>query len=194
MNEEFWKEYYENDPDPWLVPDAFLVEEVEGLTPGSALDLGCGDGGDSLWLASRGWKVTAVDFASAAISRVEAAAAEHQLPVRGVVADIVAYEHDAPTDLVFLNFIHLLPDDRTRMLSNAAAALAPGGTLLYNGISRTTTEVDIPGELLSTVDEIVDDLQGLVIERAEVIARTIAYPGAEFQADGLIVRARRPGR
>ena len=192
MNKEFWNEYFESNAQPWTVPDAFFVAEAKGLLAGRALDLGCGEGGDSLWLAARGWDVTAVDFASAAVETLQRIATERGLSVRGVVASVLEYEHDSECDLVLMSFMHLLPGERTKMLANASAALAPGGILLYNGISRTTTEVDIPKELLSTVDEIVADLPGLEIERAEVIPRTIAYPGAEFRVDGLIVRARRP--
>jgi len=192
MNKEFWNEYFESNAEPWLVPDAFFVAEAEGLTPARALELGCGEGGDSLWLAARGWEVTAVDYAGAAIKTLQRITSERGLSVRGVVASVLEYEHDDECDLVFMNFMHLLPTERTKMLANASASLAPGGILLYNGISRTTSEVDIPKELLPNVDEIVADLSDLEIERAEVIPRMIAYPGAEFQADGLLVRARRP--
>ena len=60
-------------------PNARLTETVTGLQPGDALDLGCGDGGDALWLARQGWQVTAAGVSAVAVERLAALARSHGL-------------------------------------------------------------------------------------------------------------------
>src|SRR5690349_9569016 len=86
----WWEERYASGAMRWSgKPNDLLVGEVEGLGPGTALDLGCGTGGDAIWLASLGWEVTAVDIAPAALSQ----AAEHA--AEAGVAERISWErHD----------------------------------------------------------------------------------------------------
>ncbi len=117
-------------------PNGQLVREVADLPPGTALDAGAGEGGDALWLASRGWRVTAVDFSPVAIGRGAAKAAELLL------SDRIAWQHEdlevwAPPassfDLVTAHYLHSAWTDRDAMFRRLAAAVAPGGTLLVVG-------------------------------------------------------------
>nr|MBA3306829.1 methyltransferase domain-containing protein [Thermoleophilaceae bacterium] len=65
----FWEDFYRERPAAWSrKPNSLLVEEVSDLTPGTALDLGCGQGGDAIWLASLGWQVTAADVSATALA------------------------------------------------------------------------------------------------------------------------------
>ncbi len=191
-----WNSYYESNEEPWTKPDATLIAEAEGLSPGKSLDLGCGEGAESLWLAEQGWQATGLDYAPAAIATFERLAGERGSVVRGVVADMFAYAPDDTYDLIYLGYIHVRPVERTRMLNMAAAALAPGGTLLYNAISRSGDgpEPEFPKPLLSTPAEVIVDLRGLEIEKAEVETRTIECAEGAFEGNGMIVRARRPRR
>ena len=66
----------------------FLVEEVVGLAPGRALDLACGEGRNALWLAERGWQVTAVDFSAVGLAKAQRLASERALDLRWVEADV----------------------------------------------------------------------------------------------------------
>ncbi|GAA3090968.1 class I SAM-dependent methyltransferase [Streptomyces rectiviolaceus] len=135
--EAFWDERYNQSGRLWSgEPNAALVRETEGLTPGSALDLGCGEGGDAIWLARQGWRVTATDISRVALSR----AAEHAAQAQ--VADRVDWQHhDLGTsfpagshDLVCAQFLHSLHEmPREQILRGAAAAVSPGGTLLIVG-------------------------------------------------------------
>jgi SAM-dependent methyltransferase len=124
-------------------PNAALVDAVADLTPdvtGTALDLGCGEGGDVLFLAARGWRVTGVDVAGTALERARAHAEE------AGVADRTRFErHDLGTsfpagtfDLVTASFLHSYAFlDRAAVLRRAAEAVAPGGSLLVVGhVSR----------------------------------------------------------
>lgn len=68
---QFWDRHYRQRDQPWSgVPNAFLVAAVAGREPGTALELGCGDGGDAIWLAGQGWRVTAADISDTALRRL----------------------------------------------------------------------------------------------------------------------------
>ncbi|MBC9715094.1 class I SAM-dependent methyltransferase [Streptomyces sp. TRM66268-LWL] len=119
-------------------PNAELVAETQDLSPGHALDLGCGEGGDAIWLARQGWRVTATDVSAVALER----AARHA--EQAGVADRIDFQrHDlaesfpAPAgerdsfDLVSAHFLQsLIALPRDEILRTAAATVAPGGTLL----------------------------------------------------------------
>ncbi|MCK2215900.1 FAD-dependent oxidoreductase [Actinomadura sp. ATCC 31491] len=135
--EEFWNGRYGEQTRIWSGnPNLALVREVTGLAPGRALDLGCGEGADAIWLAARGWRVTAADISQVALDR----AAEEA--VRAGVAGLVEWQrHDLAEsfpagsyDLVSASYLHSpveLP--REEILRAAAAAVVPGGVLLITG-------------------------------------------------------------
>jgi SAM-dependent methyltransferase len=134
-NEEFWDDRYRESDRIWSGnPNTVLVREVTGMTPGRALDLGCGEGADAIWLARRGWRVTAVDISGVALERAARHAAE-------VVDRIDWQRHDLATsfptgrfDLVSAHFLHSLGDmPREEILRKAAGAVAGGGVLLVVG-------------------------------------------------------------
>ncbi|MFE6743237.1 class I SAM-dependent methyltransferase [Streptomyces tubercidicus] len=114
-------------------PNARLAETVTGLPPGDALDLGCGDGGDALWLARQGWQVTAVDISAVAVERLAALARSHGLDdhVTTERADLHTSFPPGGFDLVCAHYLHTPFDlDRATVLRSAALALRPGGRLL----------------------------------------------------------------
>jgi len=191
MQQQEWNEYYTNTSEPWTTANSALKTETQNMIPGLALDFGCGEGADSIWLAERGWQVTAVDFAPAAIETVQRIAFQRGLQVWGVVADIVRYQPTKKFDLVFMCYIHLPQSERVRMLVNASAALASGGTLLYIAVVRSGVShgFDIPAEWLASPEKIVTELPDLAIERTEVVPRTVRCPGGSFRADTMTVRA-----
>ncbi len=100
---------------------------------GAAIDMGCGEGGDAIWLASRGWRVTGVDFAQAAIDRARVAAQAARVHVEWVVADLRGWTTDQRADLVTVSFVHEALDIRTAVWRTAARAVADSGTLLITG-------------------------------------------------------------
>lgn len=135
MKDTHWNERYASSERLFSEqPDETLVELAGELPPGRALDLGAGEGRNSLWLGARGWQVVAVDGSDVALDRLAARAAERGLEVTTVVADMIEYlGHGERFDLVVLANIHLDPDERTEMFSRAAAALTPGGHLFLVG-------------------------------------------------------------
>ena len=117
-------------------PNRRLVERVTALTPGDALDVGAGEGADAVWLASRGWQVTALDVSPVALAKVMQHAAESGVAdrVRTVQHDLMANpivpgEHD----LVSAQFWHPPADSRAASVLGLAAAVRPGGALLIVG-------------------------------------------------------------
>lgn len=161
---ELWDERYRESRRIWSGnPNAALVREVEGLSPGRALDLGCGEGADAVWLARHGWRVTATDISRVALDR----AAEHA--VEAGVADRIDWQfHDLGVsfpegeyDLVSAQFLHSMGDlPREQILRRAAAAVAPGGVLLIVGHAGFPAwEHDHADMELPTTDEVLASLE-----------------------------------
>ena len=124
--------YGERDGTMWSGrPNGRLVAEVEHLPPGTALDVGCGEGADAIWLAERGWAVTAVDVAAVAVDRARAAAERSGVAVDWRVGDALAIPLPARSfDLVSLQYPALpkaAGDDAVRSLLDT---VRPGGLLL----------------------------------------------------------------
>ncbi|MGH9123336.1 MAG: SAM-dependent methyltransferase [Acidimicrobiales bacterium] len=170
MDREAWNERYRAVPLLWDIdPGPFLGEQLDGVTPGVALDLGAGEGRNSIWLALHGWRVTAVDFASVALERGAALAEAAGVgdSIRWVEEDLTAYcpEPGQALELVLCMFLHLLADERRALLRRTASALRPGGSMLVVGYD--TANADRGGEgmrdraRLFTVGDIADDLAGL---------------------------------
>jgi 2-polyprenyl-3-methyl-5-hydroxy-6-metoxy-1,4-benzoquinol methylase len=136
-----WEERYSGEEQVWHgSPNAQLVAEASGLTPGTALDVGCGEGGDVIWLAQQGWRVTGADFAANGLARAERHAVDAGVADRTDWWQVDARTFDAggrAYDLVTSHFLHA-PDGRmvdvTRRL---AGAVAPGGHLLVVGHAPT---------------------------------------------------------
>ena len=115
-------------------PNAVLVSETAELAPGTALDVGCGEGADALWLAARGWKVTGTDISTVALGRAAAHARSQGMDVDWVHVDLLADPPAAASfDLVTAHFMQLPPKERVALYSALAEAVAPGGTLLLVG-------------------------------------------------------------
>lgn len=127
---ESWDRMWSQRPARRAEPNAFLVESVAELAPGAALDVGCGVGGDALWLAARGWQVTAIDISNVALDRARAADPERQ--VTWLQADLSAWQ--PPTDafdLVSAHFLHVAPAERPAFFARLARAVRVGGALVF---------------------------------------------------------------
>jgi SAM-dependent methyltransferase len=179
-------------------PNRFLVAEIEGLTPGRALDLACGAGRNAVWLAEQGWTVTGVDFADVALANARDLAAERGVEVEWAQADLREWEPPARAfDLVAVLYLQVPAEERRLALGRAAEAVAPGGTLLVVGHDLENLNGGHGGpkdpRVLFTPDEVAGELPGLEIEKAERVLRPVATDDGEVQAIDALVRARRPG-
>jgi SAM-dependent methyltransferase len=132
--QKYWEEHYGERDRVWSGRvNVQLASVVGGLPPGRALDLGCGEGGDAVWLAEQGWHVVAVDVSETALAR---ASAEAQ--ARGALDRIDFQHHDLSDsfpagsfDLASAQFLHsTVRLERPAILRNAARAVAPGGLLV----------------------------------------------------------------
>ena len=134
---ESYDELYRSAPAVWSGrPNQQLVVEAGALPPGTALDAGCGEGADALWLAERGWQVTAVDFSLLALDRGAARARELGLGdrIEWVHADLHAWVPPAGRfTLVTAQYLHSRGSDRSALFRRLGDAVAPGGTLLVVG-------------------------------------------------------------
>jgi len=132
--ETFWDELYGKKEQIWSGnPNAVLVRAITGITPGAALDLGCGEGADAIWLAQHGWSVTAVDVSQIALRRAQrhAESAGVSKNIEWQQCDLTVSFPDGLFDLVSAQFLHSPVDfPRERVLRAAADAVAPGGRLL----------------------------------------------------------------
>ncbi len=131
---EAWEFRYAETPQRWSGrANVTLVDLVSGLAPGRAVDLGCGEGGDAIWLARQGWTVTGVDISPTAVARARAAATEAGLAAeraRFVAHDLSTWEPEGDVDLVTASFFHSREElPRTQVLRRAAARVVRGGHL-----------------------------------------------------------------
>ncbi len=132
FTQEFWDERYRSADRLWSgQPNPQLVAQVAGLPPGDALDAGCGEGADAIWLASRGWTVTGVDVSAVALDRAAAHAAAEGVRVSWQREDLLTWDPGPERfDLVTAEFMHLPSPELESMHARLSAAVRPGGTLL----------------------------------------------------------------
>jgi thioredoxin reductase/SAM-dependent methyltransferase len=161
LSRDYWEERYGSGKRVWSGnPNPHLVATAADLPPGTALDVGSGEGADAVWLASRGWKVTGVDISQAALDQAAQHAAEAGVDAAWLQADITAWD-PAPArfDLVSAQYVHLPRPARDALYRRLAAAVRPGGTLLIVGHHPADLEVPtlrrprLP-HLMFTADEI----------------------------------------
>ncbi|MET8847808.1 class I SAM-dependent methyltransferase [Amycolatopsis sp. NPDC004625] len=160
-------------------PNVRLTEVVSALTPGRALDLGSGAGGDALWLARHGWRVTAADISAVALGRLARRAREAGLGDRitGERHDLAATFPAGAFDLVSALYLHTsFPLPRDTVLRRAARALAPGGRLLvveHGSVAPWSWNREAPPP--PRVPSL--DPAGWTVERADALPRRATGPG-----------------
>ena len=186
-------------------PNGTFVREVGDLAPGRALDVGAGEGADALWLAERGWTVTANDISQRALDRLAAEAARRGLPVECVRADangMDAFER-AAFDLVSAQYASIPRTPDGRAVHNLLNAVAPGGTLLV--VSHDLEPMRAPIDTLTasrafdpdafvTVEHFARALADLPKWDIEVHEKRPRPPGAasaSHHVDDVVLRARR---
>ncbi|MBT2418970.1 class I SAM-dependent methyltransferase [Streptomyces sp. ISL-22] len=199
---DFWETRYRDGSRLWSGrPNSLLVREAAELEPGSALDLGCGEGADAVWLASRGWRVTGVDISHTALERAVAHAADAGVSDRTVWERHVLGETfpEGSFDLVNVQFLQSPVElDQQRILRQAAAAVDAGGTLLivmHAGWPSWQTEPPFEAEfptLRSVLDELALPEGEWTVETLETVRSAHVSPaGVEGFRDDNVWRMRR---
>jgi trans-aconitate methyltransferase len=168
MTREFWDERYGATEQLWSGnPNQRLVEQVGEITPGIALDVGCGEGADAIWLAARGWQVVGMDVSPVGLAR----AAQHAAQAGPEIASRITWQQadmltwsppSQQIDLVSAHFIHLPSAERESLHKRLAAAVSPGGTLLIVGhhpsdLETTAHRMNLP-DFMYTAEQVAATL------------------------------------
>jgi SAM-dependent methyltransferase len=206
--QEFWDERYSSAERLWSgQPNTQLVAQAAGLPPGTALDAGCGEGADAIWLASRGWTVAAVDVSAVALER----AARHASTQGEQVAARIGWQREdlltwdpgqQRFDLVSAQYMHMPGEMFEDFFRRLATAVRPGGTLLVVGHHPDDVHANVgrPGHLgmYPSAQEMTAALDpgSWVIEVAEAFARSATdLDGAPTTVRDTVLRAtRQPAR
>jgi ubiquinone/menaquinone biosynthesis C-methylase UbiE len=169
-----WDERYAERRQWSAGPNALVAELLADLPPGDAVDLASGEGRHALWLAERGWRVTAVDFSAVGLERGrEQAGGDRVTWVQSDVLDWTAPE--ASTDLVLVAYLHLPEPETAALLRRAVGWLRPGGRLLVLGhdVDNVAHGVGGPQEpaILHSVERLAPVAELLEVDRLEQVQR-----------------------
>ncbi|WP_372728676.1 cyclopropane-fatty-acyl-phospholipid synthase family protein [Nocardioides sp.] len=182
MDVESWDTRYAATDLVWsAAPNQFVADGLADLPPGRALDLAAGEGRNAIWLAGRGWDVTALDFSKVALDKGRAVAEAQGLgdPITWLQADATTWRADSSYDLVVVAYLQLPPDQRRAAHRHAFAALEVGGTFFLVAHDSTNLVEGTGGPqdpmVLMEADDVLSDLGGSTFDviRAERIARVV---------------------
>jgi SAM-dependent methyltransferase len=193
-----WNQRYAEKELVWSAePNRFLVEEAGDLPPGRAIDLAAGEGRNAIWLAERGWKVTAVDYSRVGLEKGRQIAGARDTEVEWVEADLLKYPlQRGGFDLVVVFYLQLPWDQMRDVLHRAAAAVAPGGTFLLVGHDLANLHGGHGGprdpEVLYSPDRIASQLGALRVTEATRRHRVVEIEDGEATAIDCLVRAVAP--
>lgn len=199
MDRDDWDRRYAEREFVWSAePNRFLVPEVEGREPGRALDLAAGEGRNAVWLATRGWMVTAVDWSEVGLEKGRLLAERQAVTVEWVVADLRDWEPpERAFDLVVILYLQPPAEVRHSVWQKAARAVANKGRLIVIGhdVDNLTQGWGGPSHrgFLYTPDEVAAVVQSeLEVVRAERVLRPVeAEEGPRHAVDNIVVAVRR---
>jgi SAM-dependent methyltransferase len=199
MDADAWDQRYADADLVWSgTPNQFVATELGELPPGRAVDLAAGEGRNAIWLARRGWDVTAVDFSQVGLDKGRALADD--TPVTWVCADATTWTAESAYDLALMAYLQLPADQRRSAVRHAFAGLRVGGTLFVIAHDSTNLVEGTGGPqdpaVLLTAEDVLADLGGLDFDviRAERVAREVPGPaGAAWTAHDALVRVVRRG-
>lgn len=175
-------------------PNQFVAAALSGLSPRRVLDLGCGQGRNSVWLAAQGHTVTGLDLSEVGIEQARRLASQVGVPVEFAVRDVVGdYSPAAAYDLVLLSYLQLPPDKRVVAHRRAIEALAPGGEVFLIAHHADNLEQGVGGppmpEVLFDEQQLADDFGTLEILRNEKVFRDVERDGVVRVAHDVVLRA-----
>jgi|SRR5450631_106758 len=205
MTSAAWNQRYKDSDLVWSAsPNIWVRQLTEDLPAGTALDIAAGEGRNALWLAARGWQVSAVDFSTVALQRARTLAQERLGRNAGrlttLEADLQTWAPQTRSyDLVLVVYLHLPESQRSPVMAAAAEAVAPGGTLLVVGhdlenLSSGHGGPQDPAVLYRPADIVADiETARLLVVRQETAPRPVTgADGQLVEALDTIVLARRP--
>ena len=202
MDRNDWNTRYEVQDLLWGVePNSFVAAEFGQARPrGRALDIGCGEGRNAIWLASLGWTVTGVDYSDVALERARRLAAHQKVDVEWIEADVTTFEPPRGAfHLAIISYLQVPGDERRTVLAHAASALEPGGMLFMIGHALLNLTEGVGGprdaDVLWEPAEILGELAalGLSIHRVEHVRRPFETPEGVKEAIDTLAQAERAG-
>jgi len=181
MDSQHWDERYSGDELVWTsTANQFLVAATDDLTVGRAVDLACGEGRNSIWLAEQGWEVTGVDFSPVGLAKAERFANLRNVKVTWIESSVEDWvPPPGGFDLVALLYLQLAQPARAAALAVSCSSLAPGGTLLVvahdqDNLTRGYAGPPNPDVLYEVRDVTAAAADaGLNVERAEQAVRVV---------------------
>lgn len=204
FTQRFWDDRYSSRDKLWSGnPNPHLVDQAAELAPGEALDVGSGEGADAIWLARRGWRVTAIDVSAVALAR----GAQHAAGTGAEIADRIDWRREdvlswgpgpASFDLISAQFMHLPPQPRDALFGRLAEGVAPGGTLLIVGHHPSDLQTSVAHGAMAELRYTASQVAGL-LDRAEweilveaAPERSVPDPAGEIVTiHDAVLRARR---
>ena len=185
MDARAWDERYAASDLVWsTTPNQFVATELADLTPGLALDVACGEGRNALWLAARGWEVTAVDFSLTGLDKGRALQSRHEkgrdMHINWVHADVTDHDFGSDVfDLVVIAYLQVPAHERQTVVRRSFGSLTEGGTFFVVAHDSTNLTEGTGGpqdaSVLFTAEDVLSDLgdEQDEIERAERVPRLV---------------------
>ena len=188
MDAQQWDERYRDTPAMWGGPNAILEPLLAALAPGRAVDLACGDGRHTAWLAARGWRAHGVDFSAEAIAQARARTGDRSSSPDATgersageatyeVADVRSWQPAGPVDLVLIAYLHLPADQRATLLGSALGWLAPYGRLVVLAHAEENLAYGVGGPqdpaILPRIEELAAELSGTRVHRLQHVGRSV---------------------
>lgn len=156
-------------------PNQFVSGYLGDIPPGDAIDLGAGEGRNAVWLAQRGWDVTAVDFSAVGLAKARRMAFDAQVELATVAMDVESFRPSRPVDLVLLSYLQLPDDHQRRLLRRVSDWVRPGGAVFVVAHDKTNVQRGHGGppdeSVCYSVEQTVAALAGLRVDVAEVAVR-----------------------
>ena len=191
MDASAWDERYRATGLLWSAgPNVFVEDRLADMSPGVGLDLASGEGRNSIWLASLGWDMTAVDFSPVAIEKGR----QLSESVEFIAADVLTWEPETSFDLVLIAYLQLVAEQFERVVRRAVGWLKPGGELFMIGHDVSNLDEGVGGpqsrELLWDLDEMLGWVSGLEVVEGVTVSRPVDVDGGVAYARDTLLRVR----
>ena len=193
MDAEAWDERYRAAERLWsTAPNVFVEKRLADREPGVGLDLASGEGRNAIWLAERGWDMTAVDFSSVALKRGEALSDA----VEFIEADVFTWEPDRSFDLILIAYLQVEAEPLAELVRRASGWLSPGGELFMIGHDISNLDEGVGGpqvpDILWDLDLMLEWLGELRVIEGGIVKRPVEVDGDIRYARDTLVRAAAP--
>lgn len=193
MDADAWDERYRTSERLWSAgPNKFIENRLGDREPGLGLDLASGEGRNAIWLAGKGWEMTAVDFSSVALERGKDQSDE----VHFVEANVFTWEPEGTFDLILIAYLHVEAEPLAELVERAIGWLDPGGELFMIGHDISNLDEGVGGpqvpEILWDLDLMLEWLGDLKLIEGGIVKRPVEVDGDIEYARDTLIRARRP--